>query len=160
MDSTESHWVFQDKDDSEIEDDYDEDDPSQRTANTAKENCSSSLNSVLRRCDNRMFFARQGSVCQANFMGQATIEENCSSEQATIKENCNSNLNSVIQRLLQKRSIQLSLICLSNPLVIRDLIMILKHHYSDEITSILLILTFGLNCMEHHLIGMLTLLVV
>ncbi|KAM3752911.1 hypothetical protein ACB098_03G053400 [Castanea mollissima] len=88
MDSTESHWVFQDEDD----------DPSQRTANTAKENCSSSLNSVLRRCDNRMFFARQGSVSQANFMRQATIEENCSSEQATIKENCNSNLNSVIQR--------------------------------------------------------------
>ncbi|XP_050248838.1 uncharacterized protein LOC126696102 isoform X2 [Quercus robur] len=50
-------------------------------------NCSSSLNSVLRRCDNRMFFARQGSVSQANFMRQATIEENC-----------NSSLNSVIQR--------------------------------------------------------------
>ncbi|XP_075656938.1 uncharacterized protein LOC142627042 isoform X1 [Castanea sativa] len=99
MDSTESHWVFQDEDDSEIEDDYDEDDnPSQRIANTAKENCCSSLNSVLRRCDNRMFFARQGSVSQANFMRQATIEENCSSEQATIEENCNSNLNSVIQR--------------------------------------------------------------
>ncbi|XP_075671152.1 uncharacterized protein LOC142640779 [Castanea sativa] len=61
-------------------------------------NCSSSLNSVLRRCDNRMFFARQGSVSQANFMRQATIEENCSSEQATIEEKCNSNLNSVIQR--------------------------------------------------------------
>ncbi|KAL0002176.1 hypothetical protein SO802_015957 [Lithocarpus litseifolius] len=61
-------------------------------------NCSSSLNSVLRRCDNRMFFARQGSVSQANFMRQATIEENCSSEQATIEENCNSSLNSVIQR--------------------------------------------------------------
>ncbi|KAL4622347.1 hypothetical protein ACB092_06G290600 [Castanea dentata] len=61
-------------------------------------NCSSSLNSVLRRRDNRMFFARQGSVSQANFMRQATIEENCSSEQATIEEKCNSNLNSVIQR--------------------------------------------------------------
>nr|POF10159.1 potassium transporter 7 [Quercus suber] len=36
MDSTESRWVFQDEDDSEIEDDYDEDDDaSQRTANTA-----------------------------------------------------------------------------------------------------------------------------
>lgn len=35
MDSTESRWVFQDEDDSEIEDDYDEDDDaSQRTANT------------------------------------------------------------------------------------------------------------------------------
>ncbi|GMY08888.1 Small heat shock protein C2 [Fagus crenata] len=50
-------------------------------------NCSSCLNSVIRRCDNRMSFARQGSVSQANFMRQATIEENCSG-----------NLNSVIRR--------------------------------------------------------------
>jgi hypothetical protein len=36
MDSTESRWVFQDEDDSEIEDDYDGDDnSSQRTAATA-----------------------------------------------------------------------------------------------------------------------------
>ncbi|KAK4599596.1 hypothetical protein RGQ29_009583 [Quercus rubra] len=41
---------------------------------TIEENCNSSLNSVIQRCDNRMFFARQGSVSQANFMRQATTE--------------------------------------------------------------------------------------
>ena len=29
---------------------------------------------MIQRCDNRMFFARQGSVSQANFMRQATTE--------------------------------------------------------------------------------------
>ncbi|KAF8413673.1 hypothetical protein HHK36_001665 [Tetracentron sinense] len=33
-------------------------------------NCSSSMNSVIRRCDNRMFFSRQGSSSQACFMRQ------------------------------------------------------------------------------------------
>ncbi|PIA42050.1 hypothetical protein AQUCO_02100118v1 [Aquilegia coerulea] len=38
-------------------------------------NCSSSINSVARRCDNRMLFARQGSISQACFMRQVSIEE-------------------------------------------------------------------------------------
>ncbi|PIA24893.1 hypothetical protein AQUCO_15400001v1 [Aquilegia coerulea] len=38
-------------------------------------NCSSSVNSVARRCDNRMLFARQGSISQACFMRQVSIEE-------------------------------------------------------------------------------------
>lgn len=39
------------------------------------QNCSSSLNSVVRRGDNRMHFARQGSASQGYFMRQATVEE-------------------------------------------------------------------------------------
>ncbi|KAF5184304.1 alpha-crystallin domain 32.1 [Thalictrum thalictroides] len=38
-------------------------------------NCSSSINSVARRCDNRMLFARQGSISQARFMRQVSIDE-------------------------------------------------------------------------------------
>ncbi|XP_006833076.2 uncharacterized protein LOC18426360 [Amborella trichopoda] len=38
-------------------------------------NCSSYMNSVIRRRDNRMFFARQGSISQARFMQQVTIQE-------------------------------------------------------------------------------------
>ncbi|XVF14551.1 hypothetical protein REPUB_Repub09cG0071100 [Reevesia pubescens] len=38
-------------------------------------NCSGSLNSVIRRCDNRMYFARQGSSYQACFMRQVSREE-------------------------------------------------------------------------------------
>ncbi|XP_068666875.1 uncharacterized protein [Aristolochia californica] len=38
-------------------------------------NCSSTLNSVIRRCDNRTFFARQGSASQGYFMRQASIKE-------------------------------------------------------------------------------------
>ncbi|XP_022774661.1 21.9 kDa heat shock protein [Durio zibethinus] len=38
-------------------------------------NCSGSLNSVIRRCDNRMYFARQGSAYQACFMRQVSKDE-------------------------------------------------------------------------------------
>ncbi|XWS41100.1 hypothetical protein CRYUN_Cryun17cG0051700 [Craigia yunnanensis] len=38
-------------------------------------NCSGSLNSVIRRCDNRMYFARQGSAYQACFMRQVSREK-------------------------------------------------------------------------------------
>lgn len=38
-------------------------------------NCSSTLNSVIRRCDNKMYFARQGSVFQATFMRQGSNED-------------------------------------------------------------------------------------
>lgn len=39
------------------------------------QNCSSSLNSVIRRRDNKMYFARQGSTCQSSFMRQASNEK-------------------------------------------------------------------------------------
>jgi hypothetical protein len=39
------------------------------------QNYNSILNSVIRRRDNGMHFARQGSASQAYFMRQATIEE-------------------------------------------------------------------------------------
>ncbi|XP_057953146.1 uncharacterized protein LOC131147651 [Malania oleifera] len=38
-------------------------------------NCSSNLSSVIRRCDNRTYFARQGSCSQTCFMKQASIEQ-------------------------------------------------------------------------------------
>ncbi|KAL5997753.1 hypothetical protein ACLOJK_008683 [Asimina triloba] len=38
-------------------------------------NCSSTLNYVGRRCDNRVLFARQGSITQARFMRQVSVEE-------------------------------------------------------------------------------------
>ncbi|XP_077228981.1 alpha-crystallin domain 32.1 [Tasmannia lanceolata] len=38
-------------------------------------NCSSSLNTVIRRCDNRMLFARQGSLSQACFMRQVSDQQ-------------------------------------------------------------------------------------
>lgn len=38
-------------------------------------NCSGSLNSVIRRCDNRLYFGRQGSADQACFMRQVSSEE-------------------------------------------------------------------------------------
>ncbi|KAG2717655.1 hypothetical protein I3760_03G186700 [Carya illinoinensis] len=53
-------------------------------------NCSSSLNSVVRRGDNRMHFARQGSASQGYFMRQATVEER--------SHNCDSILDSVVRR--------------------------------------------------------------
>ncbi|KAI3457095.1 hypothetical protein Pfo_013758 [Paulownia fortunei] len=37
--------------------------------------CSNSLNSVIRRCDNRMYFARQGSSSQGCYMKQASREQ-------------------------------------------------------------------------------------
>ncbi|KAF9589433.1 hypothetical protein IFM89_023751 [Coptis chinensis] len=40
------------------------------------QNCSSSINSVIQRCDNRTLFARQGSISQASFMRQVSIKEN------------------------------------------------------------------------------------
>ncbi|KAF9669431.1 hypothetical protein SADUNF_Sadunf14G0106900 [Salix dunnii] len=43
-------------------------------------NCSGSLNSVIRRYDNRMYFARQGSASQACFMRQAASIQQGSSE--------------------------------------------------------------------------------
>ncbi|OVA01104.1 Alpha crystallin/Hsp20 domain [Macleaya cordata] len=39
-------------------------------------NCSSFLNSVVQRCDSRMLFARQGSISQACFMREVSIEQN------------------------------------------------------------------------------------
>ncbi|XP_035540786.1 uncharacterized protein LOC108982757 [Juglans regia] len=53
-------------------------------------NCSSSLNSVVRRGDNRMHFARQGSASQGYFMRQATIEER--------SHKCDSISDSVVRR--------------------------------------------------------------
>ncbi|CAL5328520.1 unnamed protein product [Camellia sinensis] len=47
-------------------------------------NCSSSLNSVIRRCDNRMHFARQGSSSQACFMRQVST----STEQVSSAQSC------------------------------------------------------------------------
>ncbi|XP_034700831.1 uncharacterized protein LOC117925833 isoform X1 [Vitis riparia] len=38
-------------------------------------NCSSSLNSAIRRCDNRTYFARQGSSSQGCFMRQVSTEQ-------------------------------------------------------------------------------------
>ncbi|OMO60962.1 hypothetical protein COLO4_33655 [Corchorus olitorius] len=38
-------------------------------------NCSGSLNSAIRRCDSKMYFARQGSAYQACFMRQISNEE-------------------------------------------------------------------------------------
>ncbi|RDY02141.1 hspC2, partial [Mucuna pruriens] len=38
-------------------------------------NCSGSLNSVLRRCDNKVYFARQASASLGYFMRQTSIEE-------------------------------------------------------------------------------------
>ncbi|EXB80840.1 hypothetical protein L484_020098 [Morus notabilis] len=38
-------------------------------------NCSSTLNSVIRRYDNKMYFARQGSAFQASFMRQGSNED-------------------------------------------------------------------------------------
>ncbi|XP_052177329.1 uncharacterized protein LOC127791470 [Diospyros lotus] len=46
-------------------------------------NCSSSLNSVIRRFDNRMNFARQGSCSQAYFMRQVSMDQS-SSVQANV----------------------------------------------------------------------------
>ncbi|CAK7348154.1 unnamed protein product [Dovyalis caffra] len=43
-------------------------------------NCSASLNPVIRRCDNRMYFARQGSASQTCFMRQAGSIQQGSSE--------------------------------------------------------------------------------
>ncbi|XVE97543.1 hypothetical protein REPUB_Repub03eG0028300 [Reevesia pubescens] len=40
-----------------------------------EQNCSGSLNSVIQRCDNRMYFACQGSSYQAYFMRQVSREE-------------------------------------------------------------------------------------
>jgi len=39
------------------------------------QNCSGSLNSVLRRCDNKVYFARQASASLGYFMRQTSIEE-------------------------------------------------------------------------------------
>lgn len=45
-------------------------------------NCSGSLNSVIRRCDNRTYFARQASSAQSCFMRQTSADEK------TIPQNC------------------------------------------------------------------------
>ncbi|KAJ4730386.1 Small heat shock protein [Melia azedarach] len=48
-------------------------------------NCSSSLNSVMRRCDNRMYFARQASDSQACFMRQISSEQSsCNASEAPL----------------------------------------------------------------------------
>ncbi|KAL1202104.1 18.8 kDa class II heat shock protein [Cardamine amara subsp. amara] len=59
------------------------------TASLVPLNCSSSLNSVIRRCDNKISFARQASSEQGFFMRQASADD----------ENCAISLkNSVIRR--------------------------------------------------------------
>ncbi|KAL2973028.1 hypothetical protein AAZX31_14G025300 [Glycine max] len=45
------------------------------TTNVLPMNCSGSLNSVLRRCDNKVYFARQASASLGYFMRQTSIEE-------------------------------------------------------------------------------------
>lgn len=61
------------------------------TASLVPLNCSSSLNSVIRRCDNKISFARQASSEQGFFMRQASADEDL--------ENCVISLkNSVIRR--------------------------------------------------------------
>ncbi|XP_062105803.1 uncharacterized protein LOC133817332 [Humulus lupulus] len=59
-------------------------------------NCSSTLNSVIRRYDNKMYFARQGSVYLPNFMRQTSNEDVIE----TVNENNNSTttLNSATRR--------------------------------------------------------------
>ncbi|KAK9284380.1 hypothetical protein L1049_023551 [Liquidambar formosana] len=55
-------------------------------------NCSSSLNSLIRRRDNRMYFARQGSSSQACFMRQVSIEQGISA-QPGMPPKCSSSAN-------------------------------------------------------------------
>ncbi|KAI9382489.1 hypothetical protein POPTR_014G141500v4 [Populus trichocarpa] len=58
-------------------------------------NCSGSLNSVIRRCDNRMYFARQGSASQACFMRiqQGSSEKGLQSSASSETEwSCNAEL--------------------------------------------------------------------
>ena len=50
------------------------DDISRAATNIFPLNCNGSLNSVIRRSDNRMYFARQGSSSQGYFMRQASTE--------------------------------------------------------------------------------------
>ncbi|XP_021898466.1 uncharacterized protein LOC110815119 [Carica papaya] len=50
-------------------------DDSRSATNVLPLNCSSSLNSVIQRCDNRMYFARQASATQSCFMRQASSEQ-------------------------------------------------------------------------------------
>ncbi|CAJ1971368.1 unnamed protein product [Sphenostylis stenocarpa] len=45
------------------------------TTNVLPMNCSGSLNSVLRRCDNKVYFARQASSSLGYFMRQTSIDE-------------------------------------------------------------------------------------
>ncbi|KAL5570874.1 hypothetical protein UlMin_020471 [Ulmus minor] len=57
-------------------------------------NCSSTLNSLIRRCDNKVYFARQGSASQAGFMRQASNED----VQETGDQSPSTILNSMIRR--------------------------------------------------------------
>ncbi|KAK3446205.1 hypothetical protein EUGRSUZ_A01949 [Eucalyptus grandis] len=53
-------------------------------------NCSASLNSVIQRYDNRMYFARQGSSSQGSFMRQASIDQQVRPTQpGTCQGSCN-----------------------------------------------------------------------
>ncbi|XP_030520473.1 uncharacterized protein LOC115734018 [Rhodamnia argentea] len=52
-------------------------------------NCSASLNSVIRRCDNRIYFARQGSSSQGSFMRQASIDQVRRTQPGTCQGSCN-----------------------------------------------------------------------
>ncbi|PON69374.1 Small heat shock protein HSP [Parasponia andersonii] len=61
-------------------------------------NCSSTLNSVIRRGDSKMYFARQGSAYQPNFMRQGSIEDVIE----TVNKNDNATLNSATRRLDSK----------------------------------------------------------
>ncbi|KAK6259322.1 Alpha crystallin/Hsp20 domain - like 1 [Theobroma cacao] len=58
-------------------------------------NCSGSLNSVIRRCDNRMYFARQGSAYQACFMRQVSSEERTASPKSFCTAMVSSNASEV-----------------------------------------------------------------
>lgn len=56
-------------------------------------NCSNSLNSAIRRCDNRMYFARQSSSSQGTFMRQASSEQaKCAQPIVPFKPCNNSNM--------------------------------------------------------------------
>ncbi|KAI9382487.1 hypothetical protein POPTR_014G141500v4 [Populus trichocarpa] len=64
-------------------------------------NCSGSLNSVIRRCDNRMYFARQGSASQACFMriqqqGSSLVflKSNCACQQGSSEKGLQSSASS------------------------------------------------------------------
>lgn len=91
-------------------------------------NCDSILDSVVRRCDNRMHFARQGSGSQGYFMRQATIEEVFSNFLLSILL-YKLSMNWVVFLLRFSRSLQHRLMCLTNPPDMRALIIFLKHHY-------------------------------
>ena len=65
-------------------------------------NCSGSLDTVARRCDNRMFFARQAGS-QTCFMRPGSIEQNCSGNLDTVARRCDNRMFFARQAGLQTR---------------------------------------------------------